>query len=193
MQLTKRVHEPYEYQRSRSFIDRGQRSLRFTFSNFFSLETARSLKPNFIWSLHGMGELKFVQMVQVTWPIWPQCPYMVNTLKNISSLEPNSRCPWKLVCNIGYSSTIKFIQMTTLGWPWPISGEGQIWSLMLLYEKNIMEFSETIVVCDIKVGRVIQLNEYMNLYEYQRPRSFIDLHPRSLRFSIFKLLLLRNC
>ena len=24
------------------------------------------LKPNFIWSLHGMGEQNFVQMVQVT-------------------------------------------------------------------------------------------------------------------------------
>ena len=192
MQLTKWVHEPYEYQRSRSFIDLGPRPLRFTFSNFFSLETARHLKPNFIWSFHGMGEWKFVQMVQVTWPKWPHCPYMVNALKNISSLEPNSWCPWKLVCSIRYSSTIKFIQMMTLGWPWPILGEGQIWSLMLLYGKNILEFSETIVVCDIKVGRFIQLNEYMNIHEYQRSRPFIDLHPRSLRFSIFKLLLLRN-
>ena len=30
----------------------------------------------------------------------------------------------------------------------------------------------------------------MNLYEYQRSRSFIDLGPRSLRFNIFKLLFL---
>ena len=47
-----------------------------------------------------------------------------------------------------------------------------------------MDFSETIVVYDIKVGRFSQLTEYMNLYEYQRSRSFIDLHPRSLRFNI---------
>ena len=58
---------------------------------------------------------------------------------------------------------------------------------------NIMDFSETVVVYDIKVGRFIQLNEYMNRYEHQRSRSFIDLHPRSLRLNIFKLLLLRNC
>ena len=32
----------------------------------------------------------------------------------------------------------------------------------------------------------------MNLYEYQRSWSFIDLRPRSLRFNSFKLLLLRN-
>ena len=31
-----------------------------------------------------------------------------------------------------------------------------------------MDFSKTIVVYDIKVGRFIQLNEYTNLYEYQR-------------------------
>ena len=28
-----------------------------------------------------MGERKFVQMVQVTWPIWWPCPCMVKTLK----------------------------------------------------------------------------------------------------------------
>ena len=53
---------------------------------------------------------------------------------------------------------------------------------------KVTNFSETIVVCDIKVGRFSQLNDYMTLYEYQRSRSFIDLHPRSLRFNIFKLL-----
>ena len=50
---------------------------------------------------------------------------------------------------------------------------------MLLYGKKVKQciFSETIVVCDIKVGRCDQLNEYMKLYEYQRSRSFIDLGP----------------
>ena len=57
---------------------------------------------------------------------------------------------------------------------------------------NIMDFSGTIVVYDIKVGRFIHLNEYMNLYEYLRSSSFTDLRPRSLRFKIFILLLLRN-
>ena len=37
----------YEYQRSRSFIDLGPRSLRFTFSNFFSLETATPIEAKF--------------------------------------------------------------------------------------------------------------------------------------------------
>ena len=47
-----------------------------------------------------------------------------------------------------------------------------------------MDFSETIVVCDHKVNRCSQLNEYMKLYEYQRSRSFIDLGP-NLSDSIF--------
>ena len=37
-----------------------------------------------------------------------------------------------------------------------------------------------------------QLKKYMNLYEYQRWRSFIDLCPRSLIFNIFKLLFLKH-
>ena len=62
-----------------------------------------------------------------------------------------------------------------------------------VWEKGkTMDLSETIVVCDITVGRCSQLNEYMNLFEYQRSRSFIDLGSRSSRFIIFKLLFLRN-
>ena len=52
--------------------------------------------------------------------------------------------------------------------------------------------SETIVVCDIEVGRFSLLNEYINHYEYQKSRSFMELRPRSLRFNIFNLVLLRN-
>ena len=62
-----------------------------------------------------------------------------------------------------------------------------------VWEKGkTMDISETIVVYDIKVGRCSYLNEYIDLYEYQRSRSFTDLGPRLLRFNIFKLLFLRN-
>ena len=66
---------------------------------------------------------------------------------------------------------------------------------MLLYgeKAKTMDFAETIEVYDVKIGRCSKLNDYMNLYEYQRSRSFIDLSPRSLRFNIFKFLFLRNC
>ena len=48
----------YEYQRSRSFIDLGPRSLRFTFSNFFSLETARPIEAKFHVEPPWDGEMK---------------------------------------------------------------------------------------------------------------------------------------
>ena len=44
-------------------------------------------------------------------------------------------------------------------------------------ESKTMDFSETILVYDIKVGRCSQLNEYIKLYEYQRSRAFIDFSP----------------
>ena len=54
-----------------------------------------------------------------------------------------------------------------------------------VWEKvKTMDFSESIVVYDVKVGRCSQLNEYMKLYEYQRSRSLIDLGP-NLTDSIF--------
>ena len=112
------------------------------------------LMSNFICSFHGMGERKFVQLVQVTWPRWPPCPYMVNLEKSFTT-EPRGRWPWNLVCSIRCLSTIKYVQIMTLGWPWPILWQDQTWSLMLLYGKKskILEFSETIVVYDGKVGR----------------------------------------
>ena len=55
-----------------------------------------------------------------------------------------------------------------------------------------IDFSEAIVVYAIKVGRCSQLKDYMNHYEYQRSRSFIDLCSGSLRFNIFKLLFLKT-
>ena len=54
----------------------------------------------------------------------------------------------------------------------------------VLKKGKTMDFSETIVVSDVKIGRCSQLNEYMKLYEYQRSRSFIDIGP-NLSDSIF--------
>ena len=48
----------YEYQMSTSFIDLGPRSLRFTFSNLFSLETARPIEAKFHMEPQWDGEMK---------------------------------------------------------------------------------------------------------------------------------------
>ena len=117
-----------------------------TFWNFFYLETASQIEAIFHVELSLMGERKFVQIVQVTWQVWPPCPYIVK-LKTFSSLEPKGRWPWKSVCSIGYSSTAKFIQMMTLGWPWHILRQGQIWSLMLLYGKRVKHWGFQGLLC----------------------------------------------
>ena len=93
-------------------------------------------KPNFMWCLHGSGERMFVRGIWVTWPRLPPRPYIVKTLQKSSSPESKGQCPWALICSIGALSPSKFVQMLTLGWPWPILRQGQIWCLMLLYGKN---------------------------------------------------------
>ena len=168
----------YEYQRSRSFIDFGPSSLRFNIFKFIFLRNCMTNWSQFLCGTSiGWGNASLIKWSSshdqdAAMPI-----YGKNSKKS-SSLEPNGIWPWKLVCCIGNSSAIKFIQMMTLVWPWPNSWQGQIWSMLLHGEKGKMvDFFRSIVVCDIKVGGCSQLNEYMNLYEYQRSRSFIDLCP----------------
>ena len=67
-------------------------------------------------------------------------PIYGKNLKKSSSLEPKGWWPWNLVCIIGCSSTTKFAQMMTLGSPWPIIRQGQIWFLMLLYGKKVKQW-----------------------------------------------------
>ena len=78
-----------------------------TFSNFFSLETARPIEAKF-HIVHGIGEWKWVQMVYVTWQRYPPCPYKVKLLKSSLDLESKYKWHWHLVCGIGYSSTTEF-------------------------------------------------------------------------------------
>ena len=66
-------------------------------------------------------------------------PLYGKNLKKSSSLEPKGWWLWKLVCSMGCSCSTKVVQMMTLGWPWPILRQGQIWSLMLLYSINRSE------------------------------------------------------
>ena len=55
-------------------------SVRQHFQTSSPLKPLGQLNSNFIWRLLRMGEQKFVQMVLVTWPKWPPCPYMVKAL-----------------------------------------------------------------------------------------------------------------
>ena len=150
-----------------------------TFSNIFSSETTGPIEAKFHMQLPWDGRTKVCSMVLVPWPRWPPCPYMVKTLKKSSSPEPKSRWPWILehqvvkyyhVCsNDDHGLTLTYFTAMSNLFPYAF-----VWG-----KGKTMDFLETIVVCDIKVGRCSQQNEYMNLYEYQRSRSFTDLRQRS--------------
>ena len=132
------------------------------FLNIFSTETTGPIKVKFHMERVCDRETKVCSNGpghMTTMAAMPRCD---KNLKQSSSPEPKSRWPWKLVCNIGYSSTTKFVQMMTLGWPWPILWPCHFDVLCFCMEKTI-DFSETIVVYDIKDGRCSQLNEYMEL------------------------------
>ena len=45
-----------------------------TFSTSSPHKPLGQSKSNFIWSIYGMGQRKFVQLVQVLWPRWPIWP-----------------------------------------------------------------------------------------------------------------------
>ena len=64
--------------------------------------------------------------------------YGKNLLKSCS-LEPRGWWPWNMVYSIGYSSTTKYVQMMTLGWPWPFLGRGQICFVMLLHGWKLIQ------------------------------------------------------
>ena len=78
----------YEYQRSRSFIDLGPRSLRFTFSNFFSLDWPIEAKFHVVppWD----GGMKVCSDSPGHMTNMATMPIYGKNLKS-SSLEPNSR------------------------------------------------------------------------------------------------------
>ena len=71
-----------------------------------------------------------------------------------------------------YLSIIKFAKMMTLGWPWLILQQGQIWSFQAFEWEKV---KQNIVVYDMKVGRCIQVNEYMthNVYVKGQGHSVI--------------------
>ena len=70
----------------------------------------------------------------------PMIPIYGKNLKKSFSPEPHGRWPGNLVCSIGCSSTTMFVQIITIGWPWHILWQGQIWSLMLLYGKKVKQW-----------------------------------------------------
>ena len=122
-------------------------------------QTSSPLKPlgqlnlNFTWRLLRMQEQKFVQMVLVTWPRWPPCPYMVKTLYKSSSPEPEGRWPWDLVCSIGGVGPTKFV-------PNPFKWDF-FWKV---------DFLNTVEAKVIILTWYVKTNETMAITKFQRSR-----------------------
>ena len=110
------------------------------FSNIFFSETT------------GLNEAKF--HVEPSWDGWTKVcsnglghmtkmaamPIYGKNLKKSSCPGPKGWWPWNLVFSIGCMSYTNFVQMMTLGWPWPISRQSQICSLMLLYGIKVKQW-----------------------------------------------------
>ena len=168
-----------------------QSHLDSTFSNFFSLETARPIEAKFHVELSWDEGTKEYSNCPGHMTSMATIPIYGKNLKKSSSLEPKGWWPWNLVYSIEYYQVCwNDDHGLTLTY---FMARSNLVPYAFVWEKGkTMDFSETIVIFDITVGRCSQLNVYMNIYEYQRSRSFIDLHQRSLSFDIFKPLFLRN-
>ena len=99
-------------------------------------------------------------------------PIYGKNLKKSSSLEPKGQWRRKFECSIGYFQVYSNDEPElTLTY---FTARSNLIPYAFVWEKGkIMDFSETIVVYDIKVGRFSLLNEYMDHYEYQKSGSFI--------------------
>ena len=87
------------------------------FGNYCSLGSQSCLKHLTKW----VNEVVWVSKVKII--LWPWS-------------KVTQIWPWILVCSIVYKSSTKVVQIMTLGWPWPILRQGQIWSHRLLYRKK---------------------------------------------------------
>ena len=152
----------YEYQWSRSFIDLHPWSP--WFSNLFSLETSWPIEAKFHVEPPWDRGMKICSNGLCHMTNMATMPIYGKNFKKSSSLEPKGQLPWKFVCSIGYSSTSKFWsnddpELTLTHF----TARSNLTPYAFVWEKGkLMDFSETIVVYDIKVGRFSLLNEYMN-------------------------------
>ena len=120
-----------------------------------------------------------IQIVYITCPSWTPCPYMVKTFKIFfSGIErpmtmklgtQHHVLEYYQVCsNNAPGLTMTYFTARSNLVPYIL-----VWETiktMEFSEWKTMEFSETVVVYDIKVCRYSQLNGYMKHYEYQRTR-----------------------
>ena len=179
----------YEYQRSRSFIDLGPNLSDWIFLNFFSSITTRPTEAKFHVeppmngptkaSANGPGRMTNMAAMPI---------YGKNLLKS-SSLEPKGGWPWDLVCTIEY---FKIYSNNAPGFTltYFIARSNSVPYAFVLEKVKIMDFSETIVVYGIKVGRRSQLKWIHEVLLVPKVKVIHWPWSKSLRINIIKLLFL---
>ena len=153
----------YEYQRSMSFIDLGPRSLRFnifkllflrnSWSDWSQISCGSSMDEGTKACSNGPGHMTKMAAM----------PIFGKNMKN-SSLEPKGWClkSW-------YAASGSWVPSSLFKWWfWFDLDLFMAWSNLVPYafvweEGKRMDFSETVVVYDVKLGRCSQLSEYMKL------------------------------
>ena len=107
-----------------------------TISNDFSSETTGPIATKFHIQFSGPLGKKNCSNRLGHMTNMAAMPIYSKNFKKSSSPELIDQWPWNLVCSIVYGSTTKIVQIMTLGWPWPILRQDQIWSHRLLYGKK---------------------------------------------------------
>ena len=164
-----------EYQRSRSFFDPGWKLKLVFLRNSWVIWNQIHVKA------HGKMGMKIYTIELGHMTKIATMPIYGKNLKKSSSAEPIDRWPWNLVSSIVCASTIKVVQIMTLGWPWPISHQDQIWSHRHLYGKKwkLIFFAN---YCSLWSQSCLKHStKWVDEVEYQRSGSFFDLGQRSLR------------
>ena len=193
MQLTKWVHGPIWISKVKVIHWPWSKVTQIQhFQTSFPEKPPCWLKPNFMWSLNGIGERKFVQVVQVTWPRWPPCPYMVKTWKSL--LLCNQRPMTLKVCM--QHQVLKYYwicQMMTMGWPWPILRQVKFGPLCFCMGKSYNNgFFRNYCSLWYK-SWYMQSTKWVHEALWVPKVKIIDWPwSKSLRFNIFKLLFLNN-
>ena len=122
--------------------------------NIFSWETTGPIEAKFHIESPWMGERRFVQTVLVTWPRWLPCPYMVKTLKNLllrnqkaDDLETWYAASGARVLPSFFRNDDPWLTLTYF------TARSNLVPYAFVWEKGkTMDFSETIVVYDLKLA-----------------------------------------
>ena len=119
-------------------------------SNDFSSEASGPMLLKFHVELLGLGKQKFAKMVVVHWPIWPPCPYMVKTFRNLLQ-NRGSLGAESLHKSSGTESLPKLLKWLSYIVIWHFYGEVKFASLCIcmgtihLYGKNVENFKRLLL------------------------------------------------